>query len=215
MSPCSATRVPAAGRSSSYGRLYGTTGRNAFPGAEKRSRLVSAVGSGGYHFWSHPDDDAHPDRHADRHEASEARKWDGRRQLEAIHRERMWQTLNPSLNRTAEPNARPTYDINGKVFSLGKNTAPPPEQDNNHHWLCQVNGMTGKYNIVNNLPEDVAITRKRDDEVRKIRERNKAQAMAGEVQPQRPIACYEMRSFVPIKHHHHMGKEERHSTLFS
>jgi hypothetical protein len=107
------------------------------------------------------------------------------------------------------------YQINGKKFGSSKSCAPPPEQNPRVHWLCQVNGMTGRYNIVNNRPEDPNVIRHRDEELDKLRTTKLEQSMAGEVQPTRPIACYEMRSFVPLRHHHQLGAAERHHSLFS
>jgi len=180
-------------------------------GQRPRQRLVSAVGSGCFHFWSDPDDDFGNARH----EASETRKWEQRRKLRAAMDERAKQAFNPTYGNQDAVNGRSTYDINGKVFEYGKRTVPPPEQVNRAHWLCQVNGMTGKYNIINNTFENPIVTKTRDAQLATLRTMKEEHPMAGDVQPQRPVACYEMKSFVPIKERSYLGVRERHHTLFS
>merc|ERR1712096_152160 len=120
---------------------------------------------------------------------------EARQKLSVLQRERAKQAFNPHIGDQRQVHGRTTYDINGKVFELGKRTVPPPEQVNRSHWLCQVNSMTGKYNIVNNTFEDKFITRCRDEQLAKLREMKEGANMAGDTQPQRPIACYKMRSF--------------------
>jgi len=180
-------------------------------GQRGNQRLISAIGTGGYHFWSDPDDDFGNARH----EASESRKWEARKQLSALQQERVKQCFNPTYGDQTSVNGRATYDINGKSFAYGKRTAPPPEQTNKSHWLCQVNGMTGNYNIINNTFAHPAISKSRQDQLETLRDMKKIDFMAGDTQPQRPVACYEMRSFVPIKERAYQGVAERHGSLFS
>lgn len=180
-------------------------------GQPPRQRICAAIGTGGYHFLSDPDDDFG----LGRHEASEARKWELRTKLRAKMDVRAKQAFNPTYGDQTEVNGRATYDINGKVFEHGKRTVPAPEQVNRHHWLCQVNGMTGKYNIINNTFEHPGITKNRNAQLAQLRAMKEAEPMAGDTQPQRPIACYEMRSFVPIKERSYQGVAERHHSLAS
>jgi len=200
----SSSALPPAGRP--------TATRNLHLELTRRPKLTSVGGTGGFHFWSEDDGGL------ERHEASEERKWENRRKLLDVEREHGSQMLrhNPPTGMLEGIDRRlKQYDINGKMFGSGKNTAPPPEQTSKCHWLCQVNGMTGRYNIVNGKFEDANITRLRNAELTKLRTMKEAQAMAGDVQPSRPTACYEMRSFVPVRHHQHLGVAERSHTLFS
>jgi len=183
----------------------------AAAGQRPKQRLMSAAGSGGFHFWSDPDDDFG----VAQHEASEARKWENRQQLNTKNRERCKQAFNPTYGSQANANGRAVYDVNGKVFENGKRTVPAPEQVNRAHWLCQVNSMTGDYNIINNTFLDPAITKCRQDQIGTLRKMKEADKMAGDTQPTRPVACYEMRSFVPWKERSYQGVAERHGSLFS
>lgn len=180
-------------------------------GQRPKQRLISAVGTGGYHFWSDPEDDFG----VARHEASEAFKWEARQKLSVTQRERAKQAFNPTYGSQAAVNGNATYDINGKVFTYGKRTVPPPEQVNRAHWLCQVNSMTGAYNIINNTFLDPCITRCREEQLTQLRALKEASPMAGDTQPQRPVACYETTNFVPIKERAYQGTAERHHSLFS
>merc|ERR1712224_951189 len=109
------------------------------------------------------------------------------------------------------------YEINGKRYPSGKRNTCPPEQSPASHWLCQVNGLTGRYNIVNNLPQDDNIVRQRNDELTRMRTERQGSFVreSGDVQPQQPITCHEMRKFVPVRQNKHLGVAERHHMLFS
>mmetsp|Transcript_39213 Transcript_39213/g.62077 ORF Transcript_39213/g.62077 Transcript_39213/m.62077 type:complete len:258 (+) Transcript_39213:39-812(+) len=205
----SSSALPAAGRPSSFAP---TATRNLHLELTRRPKLMSVGGTGGFHFWSEDDGGL------ERHEAAEEIKLENTRKLLAQGQEHGSKMLhhNPPTGMLEGIDKRfKTYSINGKVYGSGKRNAPPPEQTSKCHWLCQVNGMTGRYNIVNGRYEDPNVTRQRDTELAKLRSMKEADAMAGDVQPTRPIACYEMRNFVPLRHHHHLGVAERHNSLFS
>eukprot|EP00913_Durusdinium_trenchii_P034806 g32558.t1 len=108
-----------------------------------------------------------------------------------------------------------TYDINGKVFALGKQATAPPKQVARGHWLTQVNGMTNSYNIVNGTALNPALTRHRDEEIRRLDEAVRKSFPAGNVQPLRDIACYEMPGFVAVRQRQLRGGVERSYTLHS
>lgn len=148
--------------------------------------------------------------------AAEELKWRNRRQLQADQSKGNILEHNPKQGRLmshAEA-ALGSYDINGKAFHDGTKRAPPLLQPNTSHWLCQVNGMTADYNIVNNLPAHPHITRCREVELDRLREASRDIA-AGDVQPQRNISSYDIIGYPPVHQRKLQGVTERHHSLFS
>merc|ERR1712110_1405709 len=103
---------------------------------------------------------------------------------------------------------------NGKVFFPGKEATPLPPQPNSAHWLCQVNGLTSDYNIINNLQSHPHLSKCRKEQVAKAYASRTAVA-AGDVAPQRPVACYEIIGYPPVHNKIPLGVTERHHLLFS
>merc|ERR1712039_375136 len=168
-------------------------------------------GSGGFHFLS---DDIHD--HNARHEASEVRKWDQRRRLQAERTGLRMIDHDSTVRRLEGMLAKNnTYDINGRVYAAGKAPTAPPTQPKSAHWLCQVSGLTSQYNIINNTPLHAAIDDHRNAELERLKGAAKGTPSAGFVQPTRPVACYEMPGFVPIKQRQLHAATERHHCLFS
>lgn len=179
-------------------------------------RWISVAGAGGFVFPAKHDDHEHGLREA-RHEASETHKWQQTRRLQAEQR-----TLNMLSHTThqrsflsKEEAAHKTYDINGRVYCAGKQTAPPPAQAKGTHWLTQVNGMTNEFNVVTNMPTHPHIVNRRTEELDRLKTMTAGMTIGGDVQPQRPVDCKDMPGFTRIRQRPFLGVTERHHSLFS
>eukprot|EP00747_Dinoflagellata_sp_TGD_P164732 gnl/TRDRNA2_/TRDRNA2_185067_c0_seq1.p1 gnl/TRDRNA2_/TRDRNA2_185067_c0~~gnl/TRDRNA2_/TRDRNA2_185067_c0_seq1.p1 ORF type:complete len:268 (-),score=37.34 gnl/TRDRNA2_/TRDRNA2_185067_c0_seq1:35-838(-) len=189
-----------------WGGLQEPTGTDRLATQALKPRWISAAGTGGYHFLSCDD-------HLDRlHEASEAKKLEQRAKLK--------EDLKQNTHVTRHDHMRPrdlstregklsSYDINGKVYCPGVKAIPFPEQSDRHHWLCQVNGMTNQYNIINNMPLHRRNLEMRNEELQYLRTTRKANNPSGDVQPQRDVASYDIPGFVPLYARQYMGTAER------
>lgn len=121
------------------------------------------------------------------------------------------------------------YDINGQRYCQGVTPAPPPEQNPRAHWLCQVNGNTGEFNIITGgAPNRHVLEYERGQRTR-YRETTKAKGdgipsylperrpvAAGQVQPQKVVSCEgpnKAFNFVPVYQHPLMGEAARRSSL--
>lgn len=181
-------------------------------GSGRGLRWVAAGGTGCYHFLSSDD-------HFEAlHEASEARKLEQRRQRKA--EKAALPVICPSdmpvmKMDLAQLRLGGTYEVNGKVFAVGKQATAPPIQSPASHWLCQVNGCTSRFNIVNNSPLHPAVQDRYEQETMRTRTMVSQSPSAGSVQPQRDVACYEMTGYVPVRQRVLPGIIERTYTLFS
>jgi hypothetical protein len=106
------------------------------------------------------------------------------------------------------------YDVNGKKFFPGKAPAPLPVQPAGAHWLCQVNGLTNDYNIVNNLPSHAQLSKRRQEDCER-HAASQGSVAAGDCAPQRPVACYDIIGYPPVHKKNLLGVAERHELLFS
>eukprot|EP00933_Yihiella_yeosuensis_P008043 TRINITY_DN11330_c1_g1_i2.p1 TRINITY_DN11330_c1_g1~~TRINITY_DN11330_c1_g1_i2.p1 ORF type:complete len:239 (-),score=44.22 TRINITY_DN11330_c1_g1_i2:256-900(-) len=176
------------------------------------ARAVAAGGSGCYHYMS-------TDHHVydSLHEASETRKLQQRRDLQADQKTISLIKPGPMMHSDKILTKRcSVYDINGKVYAQGLAPTAPPRQMNKHHWLCQVNGMTSAYNVINNQPLNPAIDGHRKHELQRLSDSQKSSInAAGDVQPQRPIKSDHVPGYVAIRCHQLPGQTERHGSLFS
>jgi hypothetical protein len=97
-----------------------------------------------------------------------------------------------------------SYELNAKRMVSGTQMSPPPEQEVRTHWLCQVNGMTNEYNIINNRApnEHIAAYRARElDKYDTFRKTGGGDVpSAGEIQPTPVMSCKpkDMIGFVPL-----------------
>ncbi|CAK9067815.1 unnamed protein product [Durusdinium trenchii] len=183
----------------------------------ENARWVAARGTGCYHFLN-ADHVVHDRLHGD----SQATMWRQRRNLQEEHQRQSLRLLEHCADQSSMTTQEKllavrtgTYDINGKVFALGKQATAPPKQVARGHWLTQVNGMTNSYNIVNGTALNPALTRHRDEEIRRLDEAVRKSFPAGNVQPLRDIACYEMPGFVAVRQRQLRGGVERSYTLHS
>jgi len=178
-------------------------------------RWVSAGGAAGYHFPAPPDDHEHGLQEA-RHEASEQRKWQQSRRLQAEQRSVNIIDHDSKVRKLTHFEAclRP-YDVNGRVVCAGKDRTVPLEQPNKTHWLCQVSGSTSRYNIISNVTADPHVMRHRDDEVFRASSTGRGFFLAGDVQPQRDVTSYDIPGFARSKQRILPGAAERNLTLFS
>ncbi|CAL1137055.1 unnamed protein product [Cladocopium goreaui] len=183
----------------------------------ENARWVAARGTGCYHFLN-----SEHVMHDQRHAAAQTVMWKQRRQLQEESQRRSLRLLDHITDEQALTTQEKllavrtgTYDINGKIFALGKQATAPPKQAARGHWLTQVNGRTSSYNIINGMSLNPAITRHRDEETRRLDETVKASFPAGDVQPLRDIACYDIPGFVPVRQRQLPGFVERSYTLHS
>mmetsp|Transcript_65372 Transcript_65372/g.156300 ORF Transcript_65372/g.156300 Transcript_65372/m.156300 type:complete len:229 (+) Transcript_65372:101-787(+) len=197
--------LPAAGLSSIQRGSQGGAGWHA-----QRFRWVASAGTGGHHV---PCDD---DGGIALHEASEARKVAQRQQRKDEMKDQRLQEIDDRPRRLEGTLAQlVSYEVNGKIYAQAKQRTPFPEQCARSHWLCQVNGMTGRYNIINNGPVDQFADHMREQELSTLRESTKRHGPAGQVQPQRDVACYDIPGFVSTAMRTIPGKIERHHLLES
>jgi hypothetical protein len=99
-----------------------------------------------------------------------------------------------------------SYEINSKRLVSGTQMSPAPEQEIRTHWLCQVNGMTNEYNIINNRAPNEHIASFRKKELDKFNtwkssgggDRENPLPFAGEIQPTPVVSCKDMPAFVPL-----------------
>eukprot|EP00439_Symbiodinium_sp_Y106_P079747 s1939_g18.t1 len=180
------------------------------------ARWVAARGSGQFHFLN-----ADHVIHDKQHEASQQAMWNQRRSLQEENRQRSSRLLDhfsDDLSQTTQEKLlavrSATYDINGKVFAAGKQPTAPPKQSDRGHWLTQVNGLTNRYNIINGMSINPSIARHRDAELQRLSQ-TLSGLPAGNVQPLRDVACYDIPGFVPIRQRHLPGEVERTYTLNS
>jgi len=182
------------GRSASAGtlRIPADTGVRS---RSSTTRWVSAGGTGGYHYQDVDDGVTML------HEQSEERKWNQRRRLDAEHRALRILEHSPAQRQpTGAASKMLPYDINGKLLAACRAQTPQPEQTSKAHWLCQVNSMTGSYNIVNNLPLHSHLVNCRQQELQALNENSRSTLpAAGKTQPQRDISSYDIPGFVPTK----------------
>lgn len=110
-------------------------------------------------------------------------------------------------------NSLTSYELNARRMVAGVQMTPPPEQDVRTHWLCQVNGMTNQYNIVNNRAPNEHIGKYRGTELAKwqtFKARDKDIERAGDVQPTPVVSCQEgVQTFVPLVSHPPIGAAGR------
>jgi hypothetical protein len=104
-------------------------------------------------------------------------------------------------------NSLNSYELNAKRMVAGTQMSPPPEQVVRSHWLCQVNGMTNDYNIINNRAPNEHIAKYREKELANFEAfQTKGGGdlpYAGVIQPTPVVSCkpQDMTGFVPIISH--------------
>jgi hypothetical protein len=104
-------------------------------------------------------------------------------------------------------NSLTSYELNAKRMVAGTQMSPPPEQSVRSHWLCQVNGMTNNYNIINNRPPNEHIATFRANELDKFETFQQKGGgdlpYAGVIQPTPVVSCKpkDMTGFVPLISH--------------
>ncbi|CAD7952588.1 unnamed protein product [Amoebophrya sp. A25] len=193
-------------------------GRGVRTHSEPRSYWASATGCGNYHFRIENDD------WTARRNAQVARMEEQTRALKAqtdqfgVKSALVWDTTRRDH---IDPNVRfqsPTkhqkltrYEVNSFIYASSTKPVPPPEQNGKTgHWVCEVNSTTGTFNVVNNLNPNPFNQRFREAEVDNFRavQVGKTPA-AGQVQPQPVIACYDLPSFVPVRHPERMRNYNR------
>lgn len=175
---------------------------------------VSAAGSGGLHFPARSDRHQHGLQES-RHQASEDTKWRNRQQLRAHQAGINILHHDPTFGHLTKCEAAlGAYDVNGKVFYPGKAPKPLPPQASGGHWLCQVNGLTSDYNVINNLPSHPHLSKCRKEDLEK-HYTGRTGVASGDVAPQRPVACYEIIGYPPVHKRNLLGVSERHHLLFS
>jgi hypothetical protein len=108
-------------------------------------------------------------------------------------------------------NSLTSYELNAKRMVNGTQMSPPPEQDIRSHWLCQVNGMSNNYNIINNRApnEHIATFRAKElDKFETFQQKGGGDLpYAGVIQPTPVVSCKpnDMTGFVPLVSHPPIG----------
>mmetsp|Transcript_97673 Transcript_97673/g.280626 ORF Transcript_97673/g.280626 Transcript_97673/m.280626 type:complete len:181 (-) Transcript_97673:65-607(-) len=151
--------------------------------------MVCAGGSGGFHFL------APPDPIEPLHEASQSQMLEQRRRLQAEHRGGSLRLLdhNHTVYRAEGIDAKHSrYDINGKVYASCIEPCPMPPKSAAAHWMCQVSGTVGGFDVISGLPLHVAHVQHRQAEVQHFWAKQTARAsdgtqLAGQVSPQKPV----------------------------
>jgi hypothetical protein len=102
-------------------------------------------------------------------------------------------------------NSLTSYELNAKRMVNGTQMSPPPEQAIRTHWLCQVNGLTNNYNIINNRAPNEHMAKHRASDVEKFDTFRKKGGgdlpYAGEIQPTPVVSCKDTQGFVPLLVH--------------
>lgn len=107
-----------------------------------------------------------------------------------------------------------SYEAQAKRMVAGVEMTPPPEQAVRTHWLCQVNSMTNRYNLITNRAPNVHIHAYRQKELDKSATFKAKDAeeipRAGDVQPTPVVSCKEgAYTFVPLLAHPPIGAAGR------
>mmetsp|Transcript_44083 Transcript_44083/g.80524 ORF Transcript_44083/g.80524 Transcript_44083/m.80524 type:complete len:197 (-) Transcript_44083:53-643(-) len=166
--------LPAAGIRSWQRGSQGGAGWHA-----DRGRWLAVAGTGGHHVLS--SDDAG----IALHEAAEGRKHEQRLRIQEEMKEQRLHEIDDRPRRIEGRLAQlVNYEINGKIYAQAKRRTPFPEQYGRSHWLCQVNGLTGRYNIISNGPVDAHADHLRQQELGRLHRATAAHRPAGQVQPQ-------------------------------
>lgn len=173
-----------------------------------RVMWTAARGSGGFHYRLVDDWDL-------RHEYMEEKKWAKTNALKPpAWNETFLHHMTDVKNYDGHDARLKNYIINGQLYSQGVWPSPPPEQAKRCHWLCQVNGNTNEYNIITGRSMNPHNLKYRREEVDRFRATAGAGARsAGEIQPQKDVACYDIQGFVPVYKHNLMGNAARNSSL--
>lgn len=190
-------------RQSDWQQSSSVMGRRTRTHSEPRSYWAASVGTGGYHFRIHSDDWIHRrNQQVDRMEQTQKGNAGARGRYNILHHSsdrdhlRVGEIVEPRKDQKLTK-----YDVNGFAYASSVYGSPAPEQNPKPaHWVCQVNGITGQYNIVNNLEPNPFIKAYRDFEVGKFRAQNAGKMTpAGSVQPKPVVTCHDMTSFVPVR----------------
>lgn len=178
-----------------------TMGRQTRTHSEPRSYWCSSFGTGNYHFRIHNDNwiqkrNQQIDIMTKQTNHSKEAKFNLVEHSEKRDRVAVGQVEEPGKHQKLTK-----YDVNGFVYASSVFNAPAPEQDPvPAHWVCQVNGPTNQYNIVNNLDPNPFIKAHREMECKKFRDYNAGKLIsAGSVQPKPVVTCHDLQSFVPVR----------------